>query len=108
MPAVVSAYVNKERTMSGVTRFLIISMLAAGIGLAPAQELPGKSPVSSGTIHSSPERPDKPIVDPESGLVWSTNPSTVDLPNQPSVGGRDPIGGDPTRPGDQGSLWKRP
>ena len=89
--------------MSGFPRLLIISMLATGIGIARAEELPGKSPVSSGTIHSSPERPDKPIVDSETGLVWSTNPSTVDLPRQPSVGGRDPIGGDPTRPGDQGS-----
>src|SRR5450631_3319257 len=91
---------DKEMTMGTFPRLLIIPMLAAGIGIAAAEELPGKSPVSSGTIHSSPERPDKPIVDPVTKLVWSTNPSTVDVPHQPSIGGRDPLGGDPTRPGD--------
>jgi hypothetical protein len=48
----VATYVNKERKMSGFRRLLIISMLATGIDIAHAQELPGKSPVSSGTIHS--------------------------------------------------------
>jgi hypothetical protein len=88
---------------------LVVALtLAASGGIACAQDMPGKSPVSSGTFHSSPERPDQPIVNPVSGLVWSTNPSTVDLAHQPSVGGRDLWGGDPTRPGDQGRDWRRP
>ncbi len=94
--------------MGPFPRLLTIPILAAGIGVAHAAELPGKSPVSSGTIHSSPESPDKPIVDPETGLVWSTNPSTVDLQHQPSVGGRDSLGGDPTRPGNQGRETRHP
>ena len=93
--------------MGPMPRLLFIALLAC-IGIARADDPPGKSPVSSGTIHSSPERPDKPIVDPVTGLVWSTNPSTVDPRHQPSVGGRDPLGGDPTRPGDQGREWRRP
>jgi|KBSSwiStaDraftv2_1062776.scaffolds.fasta_scaffold1147114_2 hypothetical protein len=92
--------------MKAMQWLLIGSMLTAGSGVAFAQGLAGRSPASSGVFHSSPERPDKPIVDPVTGLVWSTNPSTVDLPNQPSVGGRDPWGGDPTRPGDQGRNWR--
>jgi hypothetical protein len=82
---------------------LIFPMLVAGMATASAQEKPGKSPVSSGTIHSSPETPDRPPYVGEDGRPSSTNPSTVDLPHQPSVGGRDPMGGDPTRPGNQGS-----
>jgi hypothetical protein len=84
-----------------------VPLLATGIGAVSAEDLPGKSPVSSGIIHSSPETPDRPPIDPAIGRAWSTNPSTVDLLHQPSVGGRDPLGGDPSRPGDQGSQARR-
>jgi len=87
---------------------LWLPLLVLTLADASAQELVGKSPIATGTFHSSPERPDKPLVDPATGLVWSTNPSTVDLSHQASVGGRDPSGGDPTRPGPQGSEFRRP
>ena len=88
--------------------WLAIPILATGISATSAEELPGKSPVSSGITHSSPETPDRPPIDPTIGRAWSTNPSTVDLAHQPSVGGGDPLGGDPSRPGDQGSqAWRQ-
>ncbi len=71
-----------------------------------AQTLPGPSPVSSGTFHSSPETPDKPRSWGD-GVPPSTNPSTNELSKQPSVGGRDQDGSDPTRPGKQGSQFQR-
>lgn len=73
--------------------------------IATAQGLPGLSPVSSGTFHSSPESPDKPRAR-DDGLPPTTNPSTNELSKQPSVGGRDVDGSDPTRPGVQGSQYK--
>ena len=78
--------------MKAMQWLLIGSMLTAGSGVAFAQGLAGRSPASSGVFHSSPERPDKPIVDPVTGLVWSTNPSTVDLPNQPQRWRSRPLG----------------
>ena len=80
--------------------FLLCSTLSAA-----AQSLPGPSPVSSGTFHSSPETPDKPR-DWGDGLRAATNPSTNDLSKQPSVGGHDRDRSDPTRPGEQGSRFK--
>jgi hypothetical protein len=80
-------------------------LLVCGTLSAAAQGLPGPSPVSSGTFHSSPERPDKPR-DWGDGLPSSTNPSTNELAKQPSVGGSDRDGSDPTRPGLQGSQFK--
>jgi hypothetical protein len=79
---------------------LLCSTLAAA-----AQSLPGSSPVSSGTFHSSPETPDKPRSWGD-GLPPATNPSTNQLTKQPSVGGHDRDGSDPTRPGAQGSQFK--
>ena len=73
---------------------------------AAAQSPPGPSPVSSGTIHSSPESPDKARAWGD-GQPPATNPSTNELNKQPSVGGRDLDGSDPTRPGEQGSQFKR-
>jgi hypothetical protein len=72
---------------------------------AAAQSLPGPSPVSSGTFHSSPESPDKPRSWGD-GQLPARNPSTNELSKQPSVGGRDRDGTDPTRPGVQGSQFK--
>ncbi len=80
---------------------LAFSTVAAG-----AQNPPGPSPVSQGTLHSSPETPDKPRSWGD-GQVPATNPSTNELSKQPSVGGRDPEGSDPTRPDKQGSQFKR-
>jgi hypothetical protein len=85
-------------TLAGA--FLLGSTLAAA-----AQNLPGPSPVSSGTFHSSPETPDKPR-DWGDGLPPARNPSSNELSKQPSVGGRDRDGTDPTRPGLQGSQFK--
>jgi hypothetical protein len=73
---------------------------------AAAQSPPGASPVSRGTFHSSPETPDKPRSWGD-GIPPATNPSTNELSRQPSVGGRDQDGSDPTRPGKQGSEFKR-
>jgi hypothetical protein len=81
----------------------LLLILLLGIGSALAEELPGKSPISSGISHSSPESPNRPPSDLANGQPWTTNPSTVELARQPSVGGRDSLGGDPTRPGHQGS-----
>jgi hypothetical protein len=72
---------------------------------AVAQTPPGASPVSSGTVHSSPEIPDKPRAWGD-GQLPATNPSTNELSRQPSVGGRDTDGSDPSRPGQQGSQFK--
>ena len=80
--------------------FLLCSTLPAA-----AQSLPGPSPVSSGTLHSSPETPDKPR-DWGDGLRSTTNPSSNELSKQPSVGGHDRDGSDPTRPGEQGSRFR--
>src|SRR5262245_9795180 len=80
--------------------FFLCSTLSAA-----AQNLPGPSPVSSGTFHSSPETPDKPR-DWADGLPPARNPSTNELSKQPSVGGHDRDGTDPTRPGVQGSQFK--
>jgi hypothetical protein len=73
---------------------------------AQSQNPPGASPVSSGTIHSSPESPDKPRSWGD-GQPAATNPSTNEPSKQPSAGGRDTDGSDPTRPGAQGRLFKR-
>jgi hypothetical protein len=85
-------------TLAGVV--LLGSTLSAA-----AQNLPGPSPASSGTFHSSPETPDKPR-DWADGLPAARNPSTNELSKQPSVGGHDRDGTDPTRPGLQGSQFK--
>ena len=81
---------------------LALALLIGGTVSAAAQSLPGLSPVSSGTTHSSPESPDKPR-NWGDGIPPATNPSTNDLSKQPSVGGRNQNGSDPTRPGTQGS-----
>jgi hypothetical protein len=81
------------------TAVVVLSVLAA-------QSPPGPSPVSSGTYHSSPESPDK-VRNWGDGIPPATNPSTNELSKQPSVGGRDTDGSDPTRPGLQGSQYKR-
>ena len=73
---------------------------------AQTQNLPGASPVSSGTFHSSPESADKPRSWGD-GQPAASNPSTNEPSEQPSAGGRDLDGSDPTRPGDQGRLFKR-
>lgn len=91
--------------MFGVWRLAGACLLCSSLSAA-AQGLPGPSPVSSGTTHSSPETPDKPAYQGE-GLSPTTNPSTNELSKQPSVGGRDLDGSDPTRPGVQGSQSKR-
>jgi len=90
--------------MIGTLRLAGALLLCSTIGAA-AQGLPGPSPVSSGTFHSSPETPDKPR-DWGDGLRGATNPSTNDLSKQPSVGGHDRDGSDPTRPGLQGSQFR--
>lgn len=90
--------------MIGTWRLAGVILLCSTLSVA-AQTLPGASPVSSGTFHSSPESPDKPR-DWGDGLRSTTNPSTNELGKQPSVGGHDRDGSDPTRPGVQGSLFK--
>lgn len=82
------------------------ALLLSSTLFATAQNLPGPSPVSSGTTHSSPESPDNPR-SWGYGMPATTNPSTNELSRQPSVGGRDLDGSDPTRPGEQGSQYKR-
>jgi hypothetical protein len=88
------------RTWQLAGALLVCSTIAA-----MAQSLPGPSPVSSGTVHSSPETPDRPR-DWGDGLRGATNPSTNELSKQPSIGGHDRDGTDPTRPGVQGSQFK--
>ena len=90
--------------MIGAWRLASALLLCSSLSAA-AQTLPGPSPVSSGTFHSSPETPDKPR-NWGDGLRGATNPSTNELSRQPSVGGRDRDGSDPTRPGVQGSQFK--
>ena len=92
--------------MTGVWRVAGVVILLCSTLTAVAQTPPGPSPVAKGTSHSSPESPDKPKswVD---GQPPATNPSTNELAKQPSGGGRDPDGSDPSRPGAQGSEYKR-
>lgn len=89
--------------MIGILRLAGAILVSSTLSVA-AQNLPGPSPVSSGTVHSSPETPDKPR-DWGDGLRSTTNPSTNELSKQPSVGGHDRDGTDPTRPGQQGSRF---
>ena len=87
-------------------RVAALAALVSGTMVAAAQSPPGPSPVSSGTFHSSPEIPDKPRSWGD-GLPPPTNPSTNELSKQPSVGGRDQDGSDPSRPAKQGSQFQR-
>src|SRR5262249_35854627 len=85
---------------------LAAAALVSSTMAAAAQSPPGPSPVSSGTFHSSPERPDNPRSWGDGGPP-STNPSTNESSKEPSVGGSAQDGSDPTRPGIQGSQFKR-
>lgn len=93
------------RKLLSVARHLAAAIVVCAPLSALAQTPPGPSPVSHGTTHSSPESPDKPR-NWGDGNVPATNPSTNELAKQPSVGGSDSWGGDPTRPGIEGSGYK--
>lgn len=91
--------------MTSALRLAAVLIICSSVS-ATAQSPPGPSPVSRGTLHSSPETPDKPKSWGD-GQPPATNPSTNALDQQPSVGGRDLDGSDPTRPNQQGSQSKR-